>query len=513
MNGIKKEINIENFPIPVSIERTSTILKQMKYSICKIITKEGHGTGFFCKINPKLFNKNKNIFNYKVFLITNYHIINKDNIINNQIIFTLYDDQIYRVLNFDVNRKTYFNKDFDIAIIEIKNTDEIKYFLELDDGIFKEKSQEFYKRKSIYNISYPKNESVSVSYGILNHLNENKMIHKCSTDNGSSGSPILNLKNNKVIGIHVGSYENSSKLSNTSNPNNPENSNNPYDSFNIGIFLKKPIIDFIQKNIDYFNNNIGSIVSIKSPYSSEISSSRSSNIYNSIKGSASQPNLFYNNQKCLNTNTIEIKLLALEKDLKQKIYFLNETKEIKYEQNIEVYINNVKTEKFKKYFRPQQIEAYTIKLSFKQNITDCNGMFQDCKNITSIDLSNFQTENVTDMSYMFNNCTNLITINLSSFKTQNVIKMTNMFCFCTKLNTINGLSSFNTSNVTDMHEMFFGCESLTSLDLSSFDFTNAIDIKYMLYKCKCLKKLVLRKYFIDRVIRESNSYIGEIKIV
>ena len=249
MNGIKKEINIEKFPIPVSIERTSTILKQMKYSICKIITKEGHGTGFFCKINPKLFNKNKNIFNYKVFLITNYHIINKDNIINNQIIFTLYDDQIYRVLNFDVNRITYFNKDFDIAIIEIKNTDEIKYFLELDDGIFKEKSQEFYKGKSIYNISYPKNESVSVSYGILNNLDENKMIHKCSTDNGSSGSPILNLKNNKVIGIHVGSYENSSKLSNTSNPNNPENSNNPYDSFNIGIFLKKPIIDFIQKNI------------------------------------------------------------------------------------------------------------------------------------------------------------------------------------------------------------------------------------------------------------------------
>ena len=502
MKGIKQEMNIENLPIPVTIERTSIILKQLKYSICKIVTKDGHGTGFFCKINSNiLFNKNYNMFNYKTFLITNHHIINKDSIKNNnnKILFTLHDDQINRVIFLDENRKTYFNEEIDISIIEINNTDEIKYFLELDYGIFKEEAQEFYKNKSIYNISYPKNEQASVSYGLLKEVKTYQMLHMCSTDSGSSGSPILNLKNNRVIGLHIGNYDESS---------------------NIGIFLRKPIFDFIQSNINYFNNytNIGSILSFRSIKSNEIPSIQSSNEFNYLDRSISHPNLFYNNynfagnNKANKTNSIEIKLLALKEDIKNKVYFLNQSKEIN-EKNIEVYINNIKTKKFKKYIRPEEERTYTIKLLFKQNITNCIEMFQDCKNITSIDLSNLKTENVKDMSYMFNNCTKLLTINLTSFNTQNVFKMKNMFCFCTKLSQITGLSYFNTSNVIDMHEMFFGCESLTNLNLSSFDFTNANDIKYMLFKCKNLKKLTIRKNFHDRIIKEINTNISEIKCI
>ena len=49
-------------------------------------------------------------------------------------------------------------------------------------------------------------------------------MYKCSTDNGSFGSPILNLQTNKVIGIH-------SSI-----------------NYNIGTLLKLPIKDFINKN-------------------------------------------------------------------------------------------------------------------------------------------------------------------------------------------------------------------------------------------------------------------------
>ena len=505
MKGIKQEMNIENLPIPVTIERTSIILKQLKYCICKIIMGKGHGTGFFCKINSNiLFNKKNDIFNYKTFLITNYHVINKDIIEsnNNKILFTLYDDNYNRVLNLDESRLTYFNKNLDIAIISIHHADEIKYFLDLDYSIFKEKAEEFYKNKSIYNISYPKNEQASVSYGLLKEVTSYKMLHMCSTDRGSSGSPILNLKNNKVIGLHIGSYN---------------------DSSNFGLFLKNPIFDFIKNNINYFNSNINnsnanSILSIRSIKSNEISSTQSSNVVNGIERSISHRNLFYNNHnfvgnnKTNKANTIEIKLLALKEDINNKIYFLNKSKEIN-KKNIEVYINNEKTKEFKKYIKPEEERIYTIKLLFKQNITDCIGMFQDCKNITSIDLSNLVTENVKDMSYMFNNCTKLTNITLTSFNTKNVFKMKNMFCFCTKLRKITGLSSFNTSNVIDMHEMFYGCESLIDLNLSSFDFTNVNDLKFMLFKCKSLKKLTIRKNFYDRIIMEINTYIGEIKCI
>ena len=45
---------------------------------------------------------------------------------------------------------------------------------------------------------------------MISEIRNESIFHKCSTDYGSSGSPILNLDNNQVIGIHCGSDKNSS---------------------------------------------------------------------------------------------------------------------------------------------------------------------------------------------------------------------------------------------------------------------------------------------------------------
>ena len=58
--------------------------------------------------------------------------------------------------------------------------------------------------QTIYILQYPEGK-LSVSYGIFEDFYEDlkgKIIYKCSTKPGSSGSPILNL-NNKIIGIHT----------------------------------------------------------------------------------------------------------------------------------------------------------------------------------------------------------------------------------------------------------------------------------------------------------------------
>ena len=94
------------------------------------------------------------------------------------------------------------------------------------------KNKEF-KDETIYMIQYPEGK-LSVSYGIISKINSEKkynFYHKCSTKNGSSGSPILNV-NNKLIGIHKEGYNN---------------------KFNIGTFLNEPIKEFIQ--INYKNSN------------------------------------------------------------------------------------------------------------------------------------------------------------------------------------------------------------------------------------------------------------------
>ena len=218
-----KEKFLELYPRPSTIECTTKILSQMKNSICKIY--KCNGTGFFCNIPYKNSTLKA--------LITNYHVIDDIYISNNKIIkITLNDDKEEKDISLG-NRKIYLNKEYDITIIEIKRSDDINAnYLELDDKIFKYNSEFYYDRISIYALHYPNKDKASVSYGILKNINNYNINHTCCTLPGSTGSPIINLLNNKVIGIH----KEASKY-----------------NFNIATFIKYPINEVISNE----NNNIG----------------------------------------------------------------------------------------------------------------------------------------------------------------------------------------------------------------------------------------------------------------
>ena len=57
---------------------------------------------------------------------------------------------------------------------------------------------------------YPQGIQVKEANGvILNIIEDNySFSHNCDSKPGSTGSPIINLKNAKVIGIHKGSHKN-----------------------------------------------------------------------------------------------------------------------------------------------------------------------------------------------------------------------------------------------------------------------------------------------------------------
>ena len=208
-------------PDPVKITGTETILNQMKNCICKIRINRTNGTGFFCTINCK--NKKINV------LMTNYHIINEISYIENNVLnLFINDDKDVKILNLGIIRKTYFNEKYDLAMIELKEEDNINHFLELDDNLFKNEIKAFYKDISIYVIQYPLGNNAAVSYGLSNGINNFEINHTCSTEYGSSGSPILNLANNKVIGIHKKSAKNF--------------------NYNIGTCLQFPLNDFFGKD-------------------------------------------------------------------------------------------------------------------------------------------------------------------------------------------------------------------------------------------------------------------------
>ena len=60
-------------------------------------------------------------------------------------------------------------------------------------------------------------------------------------------------------------------------------------------------------------------------------------------------------------------------------------------------------------------------------------MFGYCSGLTSLDVSNFNTENVTDMSYMFDGCFNLKTIYASDKFVATDDNGDNMFSYCLAL--------------------------------------------------------------------------------
>ena len=127
------------------------------------------------------------------------------------------------------------------------------------------------------------------------------------------------------------------------------------------------------------------------------------------------------------------------------------------------------------------------------NVTDMSNMFSYCINLSSLDIPNFNTAKVTDMSYMFNMCQKLTELNLSNFKTEKVKNMKYMFSYCNMLEKLN-LSNFNTAEVTNMSGMFCGCYKLPSLNLSNFNTAKVTNMSQMFYTCKELPSLDLTNF-------------------
>ena len=140
---MKEEINIDISEL-ISLSCTKKIVNQMMNCIGKIKIQGAKGTGFFCKIPWK---ENNNIN----FLMTNYHVLNEKYFEENkEINILLNNDSEAKIIDLNIKRMIYFNNEYDTTLIELKEEDNIKEYLEIDDNIFKDKENIFYGGKSIY---------------------------------------------------------------------------------------------------------------------------------------------------------------------------------------------------------------------------------------------------------------------------------------------------------------------------------------------------------------------------
>ena len=130
-------------------------------------------------------------------------------------------------------------------------------------------------------------------------------------------------------------------------------------------------------------------------------------------------------------------------------------------------------------------------------------------NITSLNLSTWDTSNVTDMSNMFYNCGNLISLEgIKNWDTSNVTDMYCMFYNCGKLTSLEGIKNWDTSKVTAMSYMFSNCSSLMSLDLSGWDTSSVVAMQSMFYNCNKLTSLDLSGWDTSNVTNMNVMFYG-----
>ena len=360
-------------------ERTKNIFYHLENYICKIKLKNGEiGIGFFCKIPFK---------NYLLpVLITNNHILNKDDKDNTQIIINLITNNEERKIEIGYSRKKYISSynNIYITIIEIKpNEDKIYHYLELDNkSKNKENLKLEYKNKSINIFHYPDEEN-SEPHCLTNNIIDNtKINHDNNTEDDSSI---------KEFEIH----------------------------HDISKIIKLNYDEFIKYILDEFNNS-------NNKYKNEINL-----IYKTDKEDSERifGYTFVENNK----NNIELIINGIKNDL-ISVYKLKEG-----ENNIKIIIKNKITNLKNMFYNCKSLK--NIKELEYLDIEDVNnfsGMFYECSSISDIKaLQNWNVSNGKDFSYMFYKCSSISDLeSLQNWNVSNGNNFKGIFYGCSLLSNI-----------------------------------------------------------------------------
>lgn len=222
--NIDNEAKIKGSAIPITHSQIKKIYQQMNNSVCKIMHGNTRGTGFFCKIP---FPDQNNLLRV---LVTVNHVLDISK--HKKVEFEL--NGLYNSILLDNSRLIYSSKKYDSVIIEIKKNElNTNYFLELDENINQNNLENIYLKKPVYILHYEYGEELKYSSGNITGVKFSgidfyKLAYSCSTEPGSSGGPIINSSNFKVIGIHKGYKKDI--------------------DWNVGIFIKGPIKNFYKEN-------------------------------------------------------------------------------------------------------------------------------------------------------------------------------------------------------------------------------------------------------------------------
>ena len=310
------------------------------------------------------------------------------------------------------------NNEIDFELNDSKKNFEVD--LNLDNNyIFKNNFEEYNQMSSIKKINLKDNNDIKLNKIQKNEISENKNIVK-------------NIHDKEIYSHNI--------------IKNFHKSINKYNGFLIIIYF---IMDILFCNFDI----VYSIINLCS-----------NQIYNNIM-----------------LNSYEIKLKVKGTGLKN---ILSASSPYIYQCPSNIYINEILFQDYTDchYIDIKESDS-VIKLKWNNNnniIESTKGMFNNCEDITEIDMRQFDTSLVTDMSYMFSLCISLSSLNVENLNTEKVETFENMFYNCKSLTSLN-LESFSNPSATSLYRMFYGCENLEYINIKNFDEKKNMTIDDMFY--------------------------------
>ena len=527
-----EEINTNLQPHSISIEYNRKIISQLENCICMIYPKKGGtGTGFFCKFQFNL--------SFIKVLVTNNHVLNEEEIKdNNTIELVIYDKNLKKEIStkikIDNSRYRYSNpdKEVDITFIEIKEQDNIKDFLDIDEELFDLNDNDLIekklRKKSVYILHYP--DKKKISYGLIGDMQKGKKIfHYCDTQNGSSGSPILTLDSLKVIGVHRRGGGGNFK-------------------YNLGTNIKYAKDEFEKK---YEINLIYEVCSegTYNIFGTNFVKKNKDNI--DIIINEANTNLMSSYKLNKGKNAILIKLKNWVDSLEYMFFNCIAPTDLGGLKNLAkkvinfsymfclCHISNIDSLKNWDVYNGERFENMFSKCCFLSNIDGLEnwnvsnaitfkGMFSGCESLQNLNpLRNWKVGNACNFSYMFFGCKEIE--DLSSLKNWDVSKaecceemfygcdllnslkglenwnfkkvncLRSMFSSCKSLSNISALKNWNVSSVKNFNGMFQNCSSLNYIDnIQNWDISNGSDFSFMFENCKISNTYHLEKWKVQK---------------
>ena len=143
--------------------------------------------------------------------------------------------------------------------------------------------------------------------------------------------------------------------------------------------------------------------------------------------------------------------------------------------------------------------------NFHVKIDNMDNLFGSCAKLKEIDLSGAIIENVYTGYYAFSHCREVTKIKFPSNTIKMNREMWQMFAHCRVLEELD-LSMFDTSNVTNMRQTFDGCYKLKSLNLSNFNTEKVERMDGMFYDCWSLTSLDISNFNTEKVQYMGNMF-------